>query len=902
MVLVLVPHPHEDYWDVLFCRNGPEVGQVILPWDDSFLFAPPGCAEWFWLWTTSELGPGEPGRTGRRVLLLPVGQRSVTRCGSPTGARAPAAVLQLGGAKGALSSSVVLKLHFRPDQVLLQWKLIFKHNFSPIMSHCGATEPFYVAADPHSATRWRITVLLLLLHIMEAAVAPPCWQGATFPEAVVSPAADSSGIVRVPAAASLQRCVAACCDLPDCDLAWRFKGRCYVLSCQQGADCRPQVRPGADSVLAFLQRPARSRLQSLGRPAPFDQTRGPGGDLEALRGPALFDGPDPTWSDPADLEADWFWDAFNQSQEADPGGAESDSNLTGTRTAGQEERTRTTEPAGPAAAEGTAGSQRPELPPSAAPVTDSAPTGHMTMPGDIISTTVSPAGHPIGDLVYPVDLGAAVTSEPTDSSEAGNRTSEPLKVLQAPTTDPLIQVTSDLSSSAALPPTAAAEPQGPNRAPLAAVGPDLRLVLPLNASLLLNGSGSTDDRGVSGYSWEVVSGPPGLQLQDADRAVAMATGLRVGRYAFKLTVSDQQGATDSALLSVRVQEARSLPPVAHASGSHVLVLPNSSVVLEGSVTDGDQTEVQYRWTRDSQSPAAGEVLFGSETRRVLYLSDLVEGTYLFQLRVTDAQGRVSTATATVEVRPEPGGGQQVELEMLVAVSQVSVAQRDTLVRQLAALIHVLDRDIRVRALQGRTQLSTVLQFWVQGPTGPVPASSLVVLLRKQLLRDKSDFLLFKVLRVDTVACELSCSGRGQCDPITKQCSCDPFWTENLIRLYLGDGESNCEWRVLFVILSSFLTMVLILSLSWTFVCCSRRRKQSKGRKKTRYTILDDMDEQERLELRPRFSLKHRSTEHNSSLMMSESELDSDQDSVFSRPVRNRNRVSSQAARNGNAFG
>uniref|UniRef100_A0A3B3UPU3 KIAA0319 n=1 Tax=Poecilia latipinna TaxID=48699 RepID=A0A3B3UPU3_9TELE len=166
------------------------------------------------------------------------------------------------------------------------------------------------------------------------------------------------------------------------------------------------------------------------------------------------------------------------------------------------------------------------------------------------------------------------------------------------------------------------------------------------------------------------------------------------------------------------------------------------------------------------------------------------GTYLFQLRVTDAQGRVSTATATVEVRPGRPPHSSGSAEVL-RVNGPLVAQRDTLVRQLAALIHVLDRDIRVRALQGRTQLSTVLQFWVQGPTGPVPASSLVVLLRKQLLRDKSDFLLFKVLRVDTVACELSCSGRGQCDPITKQCSCDPFWTENLIRLYLGDGESNC---------------------------------------------------------------------------------------------------------------
>lgn len=50
------------------------------------------------------------------------------------------------------------------------------------------------------------------------------------------------------------------------------------------------------------------------------------------------------------------------------------------------------------------------------------------------------------------------------------------------------------------------------------------------------------------------SGPAGLQLQDADRAVAMATGLRGGRYTFRLTVSDQEEATDSALLSVRVQE------------------------------------------------------------------------------------------------------------------------------------------------------------------------------------------------------------------------------------------------------------------------------------------------------------------------------------------------------------
>lgn len=51
---------------------------------------------------------------------------------------------------------------------------------------------------------------------------------------------------------------------------------------------------------------------------------------------------------------------------------------------------------------------------------------------------------------------------------------------------------------------------------------------------------------------------------------------------------------------------------------------------------------------------------------------------------------------------EHGGGQEVELEMLVPVSQISVAQRDTVIRQLAALLHVLNGDVQVRALQGRS--------------------------------------------------------------------------------------------------------------------------------------------------------------------------------------------------------
>ncbi|XP_047453889.1 dyslexia-associated protein KIAA0319 homolog [Mugil cephalus] len=718
---------------------------------------------------------------------------------------------------------------------------------------------------------WKKT-FLLLLHSVEAVVASPCWQGASFSEAVVSPAVEGGGVLRVPGVASMRGCVAACCDLPGCDLAWLFRGSCYILSCQQREHCRPRQSPGADSFLAFLR----------GAPPQTLILRGPGGRWRPLPRPSQA---------PGLLEALEDEGRRNQEEGSEGGGARRRSNAEETTL---EPRTVSdSASSSPPCSVTTATETETTAPPT--PTMTSDPPTTSTVKSDPPTTSTMASDPPTTSTVrFDPPTTSTVTYDPPTTSTV---TSDP------PTAPPSSAAGWSPTSWSTSSPPAGSEVGGSSRGPEAVVGPDRRLFLPVS-SLLLNGSGSTDNHGVSSYRWEVVSGPPGLKLEDADQAVATATGFRTGRYTFRLTVSDQEGATDSTSLTVRIQEPRTLPPVAHASGSHSLTLPNNSLVLRGSVTDGDQNQLHFLWTRDSQSPAAGEVLYGSETQASLYLSDLVEGTYLFQLRVTDAQGRSSTATATVEVRPEPGGGEQVELEMLVSVSQVSVAQRDTVVRQLAALIHVLDSDIQVRALQGHSHLSTVLRFSVRGPSGLIPGSRLVGLLRTQLLRGKSDYLLFRVLRVDTVLCLLRCSGRGQCDPITKQCTCDPFWTENLIRRYLGDGESNCEWRVLYVILTSFILMVLILSISWTFICCCRRKRQSKGRKKTKYTILDNMDEQERVELRPKFSLKHRSTEHNSSLMMSESELDSDQDAVFSRerPVRSRNRLNAQAARNGNAFG
>ncbi|XP_055019307.1 dyslexia-associated protein KIAA0319 homolog [Boleophthalmus pectinirostris] len=647
--------------------------------------------------------------------------------------------------------------------------------------------------------------VLLLLLLVQVSVESRCWQGPSFSSSVLPPVSlgRSGGLMRVSGAPSLPRCVEAACELAWADVAWLFQGRCYVLSCQQRAQCRPQRRPGAQSHLAFLQRSA-PLLPPLYW-GEYKSSEDPG-DLQTLKDLVLL-GSKQDYAEP-DLG---LMDYTQSNEEIDPtvqlelkeGDRHNQSEAENETTATTEKHREETTLRPLQALEVTQSSLV-----SLAPPTHANPNRNQetTSPPTLIVMTSLPV----------VNENLTTSSVNVQSTSETLRTPQPVTESVGNAEEPTTENTNNTTThSLRTTVSVKAPPSAPAFAPPSVV---------------------------------CSSSPPPTSAGPALLGSA---------------------------------------PVAHAGGSYTLILPNNSLLLQGSVTNADPRVVYYLWTRDAQSPAAGDVLFGSESSSSLVLVNLVEGSYLFHLRVTDAWGRSATATATVQVLPEPGGGDEVELELQVSVSQVSVSQRDTLVSQIAALLHVSTSDIQLRRLYGHARLSTVLRFSVQSPPGPVSGPvSVVSLLRSHLLNERTDYLLFRVLRVDTVVCQLQCSSRGQCDPVSRLCLCDPFWTENLLRTYLGDGESNCEWRVLYVILSGFILVLLILSAAWTFMCCCRRKRPSRVRRKTRYTILDNVDEQERVELRPKFSLKHRSTEHNSSLMMSESEL-SDQDFNRDPPLRNR---------------
>uniref|UniRef100_A0A8C5U5T1 KIAA0319 like n=1 Tax=Malurus cyaneus samueli TaxID=2593467 RepID=A0A8C5U5T1_9PASS len=429
-----------------------------------------------------------------------------------------------------------------------------------------------------------------------------------------------------------------------------------------------------------------------------------------------------------------------------------------------------------------------------------------------------------------------------------------------------------------------------NKPPKADAGPDKELTLPVD-STTLDGSKSSDDQKIVFFLWEKTRGPDGVKLENANSSIATVTGLQVGTYEFTLTVKDERNLQSQSSVNVIVKEEINKPPIAKIAGNVVITLPTNTAELDGSKSSDDKGIVSYLWTRDEASPAAGEVLNNSDHHPVLLLSNLVEGTYTFHLRVTDAKGESDVERTTVEVKPDPRKNNLVEIILDVNVSQLTERQKGMFIRQIGVLLGVLDSDITVQKIQPYTEQSTKMVFFVQNqpPHQIFKGREVAWTLKNELRKQQSDFLIFRALEINTVTCQLNCSEHGRCDSFTKRCVCDPFWMENFLRVQMGDGESNCEWSVLYVIIASFVIVVALGILSWMVICCCKRRK-GKSKRKSKYKILDATD-QESLELKPnpKAGGRQKAQVLNTSLMHSESELDSDE-AIFTWPDREKGKL------------
>ncbi|QEC40774.1 PKD domain-containing protein [Pseudobacter ginsenosidimutans] len=189
----------------------------------------------------------------------------------------------------------------------------------------------------------------------------------------------------------------------------------------------------------------------------------------------------------------------------------------------------------------------------------------------------------------------------------------------------------------------------PIYAPVANAGPDQEITLPVSA-VRLDGSGSTDaDNNIKTYKWIQVSGPASPTIVNDAAAQTDVKDLTQGTYEFRLTVTDADGLSSSAIVTVKVNPKLNQSPVANAGADRNITLPASATTLDGSASsDPDNNIKTFAWSWVS-GPSTYHI--DNPASASTDLSGLVEGSYVFKLTVTDEDGLSSSDEVRVIVNP-----------------------------------------------------------------------------------------------------------------------------------------------------------------------------------------------------------------------------------------------------------
>lgn len=216
-----------------------------------------------------------------------------------------------------------------------------------------------------------------------------------------------------------------------------------------------------------------------------------------------------------------------------------------------------------------------------------------------------------------------------------------------------------------------------NLAPIAVVEGDITVEGKEGTFVFLHSFGSRDPDGdIIRYQWEQIAGQSTVVLNNADTASSNFNTPVVSddtTLTFRLTVTDNDGATDSDTINVTVTPPN-MPPTVMA-GDDFSVEEGGTVLFSGSAADSDGSVSSYQWEQ-----TAGDILVSMlniDTSAASFVAPFVnESTTLtFRLTVTDNDG--ATATDSVDVVVVPVSENQppvagVENDIRITGKEVSI--------------------------------------------------------------------------------------------------------------------------------------------------------------------------------------------------------------------------------------
>ena len=202
-----------------------------------------------------------------------------------------------------------------------------------------------------------------------------------------------------------------------------------------------------------------------------------------------------------------------------------------------------------------------------------------------------------------------------------------------------------------------------DKPPIAIAGPDQVITLPTD-SVSLDGNASSDPDGkISVWLWTKIAGPASPDILKPDSSKTTVTALSKGVYLFELKVTDTGGRSARDTVQIIVNDLKiNQPSMANAGPDQTLTLPLDSAYLDGSSSSPNGWSTppsKFVWTMISgPSPS----LISSATfldnspflpSTTAIAKNLIPGTYLFRLQVTNPSGALHADTVQVNVVDNP---------------------------------------------------------------------------------------------------------------------------------------------------------------------------------------------------------------------------------------------------------
>lgn len=294
------------------------------------------------------------------------------------------------------------------------------------------------------------------------------------------------------------------------------------------------------------------------------------------------------------------------------------------------------------------------------PVVTTSSDQSVTLPTNQVTVTAS-ASDPDGTIT-----GYAWTKTAGPSTTLANTSTPALSAsnLIAGTYTFKVTVTDDKNATATGQVIVTVNP-AQNQAPTVNAGADQSITLPVN-QVTLNATASDADGSISGYSWSKKSGPA-ANLSGTNTSALSVTGMIAGTYTFTVTATDNLGATatDDVTVIVNASTANQ-PPVVEAGAKQTITLPSHTATFTAVASDVDGTIASYSWKKIGGSNTITMIGTSSST---LSVSNVVAGTYVFRVEVSDNKG--ATAADTVRLKVNAATTTTTTTQMTAATSSTT---------------------------------------------------------------------------------------------------------------------------------------------------------------------------------------------------------------------------------------